>query len=338
MALLDIPSPLGRFLGRRPWAGWLGKRAPQAVTTLSIGDTCLVVRVEPGRNGGRPCVAQALEGVASDLPRWRASGLFEGSRSVLVLSGAERHVLTLDRPEVPAEELGMAIRWPLGESLEVEAEQLLTSALEMPRINDAAPVQVLAIAAHIEPVRAKLALLRTAGIDVRSIDIQDSALRGMRALLPADNDGWVTLAMIGRDLCIGLLWHGRFCALRTLALPLRQPRDSREFEDQLALHIQRTADLFERQARQLAIRHVLAALPALTPQSRANVASALPLPTRLFALEEVFEVSALLQERCGDHNDLTALACVAAARMLAPARDAPETAAMAPARVPEMTA
>jgi hypothetical protein len=324
-----IPAALNRAFGRRPWAGLMKPRSPRAVTVVTLGERCLVARVEPGRDGGKPRLVEALEGTEGDLARWRADGLFEGSRGVLVLNVAERHLLTLDRPQVPDPELALAVRWPLGESLEVEADQLLTTAVAMPRINEAAPEQVLAIAARLDPVKAQLATLRTAGIELRSIDIKDSALRGMRALMPADNDGWVALAMIGGDLCIALLWHGRFCALRTLALPVRQPRDSREFEEQLALHIQRTTDLFERQARQLSIRHVLAALPALTPESRANVRSALPWQTTLFAIDEAFDTSAVLQERCADHNDLTALACVAAARLLEPVEAAPATTGLA---------
>ena len=109
---------------------------------------------------------------------------------------------------------------------------------------------------------------------------------------------------------------------------MRQPRDAQEFDDQLALHIQRTTDLFERQARQLAIRHVLAALPALSQSSRAGLQTTLPLSAKLFALDQAFEVSAVLSERCDDHNDLTALACVAAARLFdfsMPAQAAPAT-------------
>ena len=315
MPMPGLPAVLTRAFAARPWAPWFAPRAPRAVTALMLGDSCLLARVEPGSGSARPKLAEALEGEPADLARWRAAGLFDDSLATLVLRSTERHVLTLDRPEVPAAELPLAVRWPLGESLEVEPDQLLATAVEMPRINDAAPAQVLAIAARLEPVQAQLATLRAAGIAVRSIDVTDSALRGMRVLFPADNDGWVVLAMIGNDVCIGLLWHGSFCALRTLALPVRQPRDTQEFEEQLALHIQRTADLFERQARQLAIRQMLAAMPALSEASRAAVRSALPLSARVFAVDEAFETSAVIAERCSDHNDLTALACVATARL-----------------------
>jgi hypothetical protein len=296
---------------------------------VMVGERCLATRVEPGADGGKPRLVDAVEGGVADLVRWRLAGLFKKSRAVLVLRAGERHVVTIDRPEVPDAELPLAVRWPVGTALEIEPDELLTTAVPMPRINEAVQPQVLAVAARLGLVQGHLALLQAAGISVRSIDVTDSALRGMRCLLPADADGWVVLAMVGGDVCIGLLWHGRFCALRTLGLPVRRPRDTQEFEEHLALHIQRTTDLFERQARTLSVRHVLAALPSLTPDSRAAVQSALPLSTRLFDLGETFEMTGALQERCADHNDLTALACVAAARL----HDAAHPAVAEPAAV-----
>lgn len=316
MQMPGLPSAFRRALGRGRWPGWLAPASAQAVTAVMVGSPCLAARVEMAAGKTRPQLVDAVEGSTADLARWRSGGLFKASRALLVLRSAERHVLTLDRPEVPDHELALAVRWPLGETLEVEPDQLLTTAVEMPRINESVKPQVLAIAAHLQPVRDQLATLQAAGIAVRSIDVIDSALRGMRLLQPADNDGWVALAMIGQDLCIGLLWHGRFCALRSLALPVRQPRSPQEFEEQLALHIQRTTDLFERQARQLAIRQVLAALPSLSPEARESVRTALPLPARLFEPDQAFEASALVIERCAGQNDLVALACVAAARLI----------------------
>lgn len=323
-------SAISNVLARGPWKGWLTPPAPAAVTTVMLGERCLVTRVEPGADGERPRLVDAIEGGVADLARWRLAGLFRKSRAVLVLRSADRHVLTIDRPEVPDADLPLAVRWPVGTALELEPDQLLATAVPLPRINEAVQPQVLAIAARLDPVRAQLASLKAAGITVRSIDVMDSALRGMRCLLPADNDGWVVLAMVGGDVCIGLLWHGQFCALRTLGLPVRRPRDTQEFDEHLALHIQRTTDLFERQARTLAIRHVLAALPSLAPESRAAVQSALPIPTRLFDLGDAFELTGALQERCIDHNDLTALACVAAARLHDSAHPADGVPAAAP--------
>jgi crotonobetainyl-CoA:carnitine CoA-transferase CaiB-like acyl-CoA transferase len=105
----------------------------------------------------------------------------------------------------------------VGTALEVEPDELLTTAVPMPRINDAVQPQVLAVAARLGPVQAHLATLRAAGITARSIDVTDSALRGMRCLLPADADGWVVLAPVsGQQIKRALVAAGLEAAMAEL--------------------------------------------------------------------------------------------------------------------------
>jgi len=297
----------------RPWARWFARSAPRALTAVMLGENCQLVRLEAAASG-RLQLTAAEEGPVTELKRWQP--LFARSQALLVLRSEERQLLTLDKPEVPDAELAMAVRWPLGEALDTEADQLLCSALPLPRINDTLRPQVLAVASRVDLARAHLATLAAAGIDVTSIDVSDSALRGMVLLQPARDDGCVVLAFAGAGISIGLLWRGQFCALRTLALPVRQPRDEAEFEEHLALHIQRTADHFERQATQLSVRRVLALMPSLPASARASVAAALPLAATMFDLGSAVEMSDAVRERCANHNDLSALACVAAARLI----------------------
>ena len=318
----------------RPWARWFAPAAQQAFTAVSLGERCMAARVEAGAPGAQPRLAAVAECAPADLRGWRERKLFAGSQAVLVLRGADRHIQTLDRPEVPDEELSLAVRWPLAETLEAEPDALLATALPLPRINDAVRPLVLAVAARVEPVRAQMKQLKDIGVKLRHIDVSDSALRGMALLHAQDTDGRVVLAFIGGDICIGLVWRGEFCALRTLALPVRQPRDEAEFEEHLALHIQRTADHFERQATQLAIRHVLASMPSLPPAARESVRASLPLNARLFDLAEVMEMSGTTREHVDGDNDLTALACVAAARLI----DAQSATAASEARTAEQPA
>jgi hypothetical protein len=321
----------------RPWARWFAPREPQAVTALMLGERCLLARVQANGKGGRLELAAVAEGGPDELRRWKTQKYFDRSQAVLVLHHHERHLLTMDRPEVPDAELAMAVRFPLAEAMELEPDELLCTALALPRINPALHAQVLAVAGRVAPTRTQLALLGDAGITLKSIDTIDTALRGMSLLqrsLPdadprAQNDGSVVLAFVGNDICIGLLWRGEFCALRTLALPVRAPRDTVEFEEHLALHIQRTTDHFERQATQLSVRQVLASMPALEPSTRDSLRAALSLPAQLFELDAVLEMNAVTREHVSGDNDLTALACVAAARLID--RQAAASAAHTPA-------
>ena len=312
---------------------WMQAKTPTAVTTLMMGEQCLAVRVEAAREpGGKLLLVDVAEGTERELREWKQRKLFADSQAVLVLRSTERQFITIDRPEVQDHELQQAVRWPLAESMEAEADTLLTTALLLPAINNALKPQVLAIAARTELAKAHLVTLAGHGIKLRSIDMVDTALRGMALLQPSDNNGSVVLAFIGKDICIGLLWRGAFCLLRTLALPVRPPRDAADFEEHLALHIQRTTDHFERQATQLAVRHVLAAMPSLDAATRERVRGSLPMSAKLFDLDEHFEMSGVTREKVDGHNEFSALACVAAARLIDSGK--PSQGAVAAAQAP----
>ncbi len=292
------------------------RAVPRAVAAVVVGERCLAVRVELPPGALRPVLTQADEGSVEILKTWRAQKWFKQSANVLVLRSSERQFLTLDHPEVPDKDLPLAVRYPLGDAMEVEPEQLLTTAVNMPRVNEAQRAQVLAVGARVSVAQQQIAALTAAGIGIRHVDVTDTALRGMVLLQGSHDEGCIVMAFVGNDICIGLLWQNHFCALRTLGLPARAPRDEREFVEHLALHIQRTADHFERQATQLAVRHVMASMPALSQEAREAVRAVLPLQARLFELHQAMDMEERIRTRCQSHNDLTALACVAAARLL----------------------
>lgn len=307
---------------------WLSKAWPGArnrtVTAVMVGETCAVVRLQSRPDGLHLLAAE--HGGPADLRRWKK--LFRGSLGVLVLRSEERYLLALDKPEVPDAELNLAIRWPMGEALSVEPEELLTTALPLPRSNEAARPQVLGIAARIEAVKGQLAGLRKAGIDVRSIDVVDSALRGM-ALLQADlPQSAVAIALVGNTMSIGLIQQGRIAALRSVPLPEREGHADAELAEQLALNARRTFDHYERQAmlNQRSLDHGGASVPMAVGRALASVAtlsdagletfcSALPDAPMLFDLRTRLRGSPELHERCLAHDELTALVCVATARL-----------------------
>jgi hypothetical protein len=101
-------------------------------------------------------------------------------------------------------------------------------------------------------------------------------------------------------------------------LPLPQPTaaEDPEFEERLALQIQRTVDYFERHATQMAVRRVLGSMPTLGEDMLKSVLAALPLPARAFDLEMALAPSAAARDACNRAPELVALACIAAARWL----------------------
>jgi hypothetical protein len=308
----------------RPVWSWLGLQlgGKRAVTAVVVGPRCAIVRVE-ARSDGLHLVA-AEDGEVSDLARWKP--LFRGSRGVLVLRSEERFLLTLDKPDVPEAELNLALRWPMGEALSSEPEQLLTMALPLPRVHQAMRAQVLGVATRLEIVQDQLTRLRQVGIDLRSIDIIDSALRGMALLqetLPAST---VAVCLVGNHMSIGLIQQGQICALRSVPLPEREGHADAELAEQLALNTRRTFDHYERQAMlshrsgpsgdaPMAVGRTLASVGSLSQAALDTFCSALPDAPQLFDVVGSLHSTEEIALRCSGNDELAALACVAAARL-----------------------
>lgn len=284
-----------------------------------LGERCTAVRLDLRQ--GRPVLTAAEEGEPADVGRWRP--WLRGSRLVLVLGSDQRFLQTLDRPEVPEADLPLALRWPMAEALSAEAEQLLTAAVSLPRLNEATRQQVLGVAARLETVQAPLAALAGAGLDVRRIDIIDTALRGMALLQQPLPPSAVAVCLVGQTACIGLIRNGQIAGLRSVPLPPREGYADIDLAEQLALNTRRTFDHYERQALlgprteagdPLAVGGVLASVASLSQAGQEIFTSALPQPPKALDLTPLVP-DAALRERCTGHDLFTALAFVALARM-----------------------
>jgi hypothetical protein len=301
-----------------------------------VGPRCAVVRLEARADGVH--LTAAAEGEADELVNWKP--LFRGSKGLLVLRSEDRFLQTLDKPEVPDADLALAVRWPMGEALSTDAEQLLTAALPLPRPSPAVRPQVLGIATRLDAIQTQLATLRAIGIDIRSIDIVDSALRGMALLQPVLPASTVAVCLVGQAVSIGLIQQGHMCALRSVPLPRRDGHADQELAEQLALHTRRTFDHYERQAllsqragdgtAPLSVGRTLASVGSLSQAGLDTFTSALPDSPQLFDVAGALHGSEELHQRCAGHDELTALACVAAARLFDTGIVAPRPAAPGP--------
>jgi hypothetical protein len=199
-------------------------------------------------------------------------------------------------------------------------------AVPLPRVNEAVRAQVLGVATRLETAQGQLATLRKVGIDVRSIDVIDSALRGMALLqetLPAST---VAVCLVGNNMSIGLIQHGQICALRSVPLPAREGYADADLAEQLALNTRRTFDHYERQAMlshrsadhnaaPVTVGRALASVGSLSQAALDTFCTALPDAPQLFDVAGSLHCAEDIALRCAGNDELTALACVAAARL-----------------------
>jgi hypothetical protein len=202
-------------------------------------------------------------------------------------------------------------------------------ALPLPRVNEAVRAQVLGVATRLDIAQAQLTLLRAAGIDLRCIDVVDSALRGMALVQDTVPASTVAVCLVGNNMSIGLIQNGQICALRSVPLAEREGHADAELAEQLALNTRRTFDHYERQAL-LSHRHAdgmhnhaapvtvgraLASVGSLSQAALETFCTALPDAPQLFDVAASLHCSEDVALRCAGHDELTALACVAAARL-----------------------
>jgi hypothetical protein len=313
--------------------GWSWRRQRAVTAVMLHGGRVQAVRLDTD-SADRPArVTAAISGGADALGRLRK--LAAGSTPVLVLGTGDRQLQVLDRPPVDDAELAMAVRWPTATALDIEPDELLCAPLPLPLMSRSGRPQVLVVSSPLATVRTQLDQLRAHRLDIRHVDTLDSALPGLLRLARADGSARVALLSACGSLCIALMWEGRLCAMRTLALPAGHPRQDDDYRDTLSLHIQRSVDSFERQATQLSLSEVVLSLPSLQPATREALAASLPLPSRLFDLAHHVEQEAAAAETLAAHEDLQSLCGVAAARLLGLPAPEPAAAPDAPARGPE---
>nr|WP_305888686.1 pilus assembly protein PilM [Methylomonas sp. SURF-2] len=112
----------------------------------------------------------------------------------ILLSPDQYRSISLEAPVVPAEELRQAIKWRIADMLEYPADQAGIDYYPLPKSNRAnAPAMLEAVACRAEMSESLILLCKEAGLNVKVIDIQETALRNLASLLPENPQGVAVL-------------------------------------------------------------------------------------------------------------------------------------------------
>ncbi|HCS44296.1 MAG TPA: MSHA biogenesis protein MshI, partial [Pseudomonas sp.] len=113
---------------------------------------------------------------------------FDGLPVNLVLHPAEYKMLLLECPDVPAEELGAAMRWRIKDLISAPLEDLVVDAFALPA--DAYRGRSrMAFCAVLDKTRMQgwSTLIKKAGLKLASIDVTEMAIRNLGLLAGAEN-------------------------------------------------------------------------------------------------------------------------------------------------------
>jgi len=240
--------------------------------------------------------AAALEKFGKEL---QASGF----DCTTLLGPGEYQVMSVEAPNVPPDELKVAVRWKLKDLLDYRVDDATVDVLDVP-VDKSAAVRthlMYAIAARNQVIAQRQTLFADAKIPLSVIDIPEIGQRNFSVLLESAGRG---VAMLSFDEEGGLLtvtYGGELYLARRIELPLAQivQADDEQragYFDRITLELQRSLDHFDRQYHFVTVaRIVLAPLAAIGTALQAYLAEHLYLPVETLDLASVLDVAKVPQ-------------------------------------------
>ena len=232
-------------------------------------------------------------------------------RSITVLSGGEYQILSVDAPNVAADELKTAMRWRLKDMLDFHVDDATIDVLDLP-VDPHAAVRaqhsMFAIAARNSVIESRQKLFTAAKVELAVIDIPEIAQRNISALVEPPGRGVAMLSFGDEGGLLTVSYRGELYLTRRIDLALEQLLDP-DLErrhasfDRITLELQRSLDNFERQYSFISVAKLVLA-PSAIEGLDAYLSSNLYTPVDTLDLATVFDFEStpdlldpLLQQR-----------------------------------------
>jgi MSHA biogenesis protein MshI len=228
-----------------------------------------VVRIAHGRGcalelsaaADRPRITRAerVELPDDKLAQSWLTGL-RGAPAQFMLSPGEYQFLTVEAPNVPEAELKTALAWKLKDMLDAPAHEVTLDVLPVPAPEGRAP-SLFAIAAPNAVVGRHMAKSHAAKLDLRVIDIPETAHRNLALCVAEPKRGLGLLAFDHAGSMFSVVMDGALYFSRRMDVRLEEiDGEGREAAyDRLALALQRSIDLIDRQLPHLSMSGIAVA-------------------------------------------------------------------------------
>ncbi len=194
----------------------------------------------------------------------RAGGL-QRHRCVALLQRAQYQLLPMDAPDVPREDWRAAVRWKLKDMVDFPVETAGVDVLEVPLdAGSRRQPTLIAVAAPADALRPLVEAGEEAGVDWAALDVPETALRNLGALLATPGRGHALLHIGDTHGTLVITSEGELLQSRQIDVTAAQLADDNEAMrqqafDRAGLELQRTLDGFERLSSQVTLErmHVL---------------------------------------------------------------------------------
>lgn len=216
-----LRSRLDRLLATR-------RRAKPWVVAELQSSQMRALCVAPARSDERPRVlaAASLEfneapPDAAALAAFASEAQLARQRWALLLTRDDYRLSVMPEPEVPGDELVQSLRWQLSTTLDFPTEDASVDFLKIPtRVwQPERASELYVVAARGAAVHAQAALFRAARLNLRAVDICETAQRNIAMLLERENELLVLVAFCDDEVRISFNWQRELYMDRLIAEP-----------------------------------------------------------------------------------------------------------------------
>ncbi|MBV2235155.1 MAG: pilus assembly protein PilM [Sterolibacterium sp.] len=227
----------------------------------------------------------------------RSHGLGQ-CHSTLLLKPDEYHLLQIELPAVPPEEMKEAIRWKIKDMIDLPVESLTLDLAEIPGIAGRAGRvrQGLVAAASDALVAERMGLFDSAGVALEVIDIPEMAIRNIAALFEEPDRGLAVLVIDEERSLMIFTFRGELYAVRQIEIARGKLEESegewrQQMFDRIGLETQRSLDNFERLHSHISVTRVMLSPLPTVPGLMEHLREYLSLPVSEMNLAEVLDFS-----------------------------------------------
>lgn len=216
-----------------------------------------------------------------------------------LLGAGDYQLLSVDAPNVPAEELKTAIRWRLKDMLDFHVDDATVDVLAIPPDKNAPSRNsvMYAVAARNQTVQQRQSLFEQGQIPLSVIDIPELAQRNLSALAEPDGRGLAMLSFGPEGGLFTVTFAQELYLSRRIDISESQLQQADEAQmatllDRITLELQRSLDHFDRQFHFITVSKLLIAPLGNDDHGLKDyLASNLYLPVESFALESVLDLA-----------------------------------------------
>ena len=247
-----------RFRSHRVAQGW--------VAIAPAGNRCRVAHVCLA-GSGRPRVRWTLE-AAWDEPlatlRELKAKLGRGPHAMVLLLERNRYqMLPMEAPAVPEAEWRQAARWQIKQMVDYPIETAAVDILTIPaHVTQRGQASLIAVAAPRAPMQALVDIADEAGVSLLALDVAETAMRNVSALLEEPGRGQALLNVGSSHSTLVVTAGGQLLLSRSMEVSLAQLTHAdvdvrQQAFERTSLELQRTLDSFERVFSQVSLSRVL---------------------------------------------------------------------------------